>query len=506
MEELTESSPRTESDAQSPPENGEGTTDQDLQAVLSNVSFNFFQANQCLPMRLNDDEELVVGVPEDEFDPQILDNLSTQIGRPVEPIFMDEDELSSALNELEHELLAGQETELQDLTEETLSSFRDQVSDDRQRLDSSEEAPIASRINSIIADGVLNEASDIHFEPREDSIRVRFRQDGVLHNYTELPKDILPGIISRIKVMADLDIAEQLNPQDGRINLDIGNREIDVRVSLVPTVHGERAVLRLLDKETLKSSFSQLGLRENQIPEMEQMMNNKDGIVLVTGPTGSGKTTTLYCMLQQLARTENNIITLEDPVEYRLEGINQIEIKPEQGITFASGLRSVLRQDPDIILVGEIRDRESAKLAVHASLTGHLVFATLHTRSSVGALSRLIDLGLDPYLIGAGLTGVIAQRLVRTLCDNCKQKSENGEYVPDGCEACRDTGYDGRSALFEILPIDETIRNLLDNEEGEEAINRHLEDSDFRSLEDEGHLRVEHGETSREEVNRVLNI
>ncbi|MFB6344173.1 MAG: GspE/PulE family protein [bacterium] len=464
MEELTES------EEQSTASNGSGSDNEELQSVLSNVSFNFFQANNCLPLRLNDNDELVVGVPEDEFDPQVLDNLSTQIGRSAEPIFMEVDEINSALNELEHELLAGRDTELQDLTEETLSSFRDQVSDDRQRLDSSEEAPIASRINSIIADGVLNEASDIHFEPRKDKIRVRFRQDGVLHNYTELPKDILPGIISRIKVMADLDIAEQLNPQDGRINLDIGNREIDVRVSLVPTVHGERAVLRLLDKETLKSSFSELGLRSEQIPQMEDLMANKDGIVLVTGPTGSGKTTTLYCMLQQLARTENNIITLEDPVEYRLEGINQIEIKPEQGITFASGLRSVLRQDPDIILVGEIRDRESAKLAVHASLTGHLVFATLHTRSSVGALSRLTDLGLDPYLIGAGLTGIIAQRLVRTLCNNCKKEVENGEYEPAGCEDCRNTGYDGRAALFEILPIDETIRNQLDDEEGEEFV------------------------------------
>jgi type II secretory ATPase GspE/PulE/Tfp pilus assembly ATPase PilB-like protein len=486
--------------------NGNNSDQSDLESVLGNISFGYFQSNQCLPLKINDNDELVVGVPEEGFDPQILDNLSTQINHPVEPKFMDVDEITDALNELEHEFLAGQDSGLGSLSEDTLSSFRNQVTDERQRLDSSEEAPIASRINSIIADGVLNEASDIHFEPREDKIRVRFRQDGVLHNYSELPKDILPGIISRIKVMADLDIAEQLQPQDGRMNLDVGNREIDVRVSLVPTVHGERAVLRLLDKETLKSNLADLGLRNGQTETVQDLMNQKDGIVLVTGPTGSGKTTSLYCMLQQLAQTENNIITLEDPVEYRLDGLNQIEIKPEQGITFASGLRSVLRQDPDIILVGEIRDRESAKLAVHASLTGHLVFATLHTRSSVGALSRLTDLGLDPYLIGAGLTGILAQRLVRTLCDNCKQKTSDGFYEPVGCEKCRQTGYDGRSGLFEILPLDSKIRNLLESEAGEEAIWDYLEENDFQTLRDEGEVRVKEGVTSREEVSRVLNI
>jgi type II secretory ATPase GspE/PulE/Tfp pilus assembly ATPase PilB-like protein len=480
-----------------PETNGDRSQGSDLEAVLGNISFGYFQSNQCLPLKINDNDELVVGVPEEGFDPQILDNLSTQINHPVEPKFMDADEITDALNELEHEFLAGQDSGLGSLSEDTLSSFRSQVTDERQRLDSSEEAPIASRINSIIADGVLNEASDIHFEPR---------QDGVLHNYSELPKDILPGIISRIKVMADLDIAEQLQPQDGRMNLDVGTREIDVRVSLVPTVHGERAVLRLLDKETLKSNLNELGLRGNQTETVHDLMNQKDGIVLVTGPTGSGKTTSLYCMLQQLAQTENNIITLEDPVEYRLDGLNQIEIKPEQGITFASGLRSVLRQDPDIILVGEIRDRESAKLAVHASLTGHLVFATLHTRSSVGALSRLTDLGLDPYLIGAGLTGILAQRLVRTLCDNCKQKNSDGSYIPVGCEKCRQTGYDGRSGLFEILPLDSKIRNLLESEAGEEAIWDYLEENNFQTLRDEGEVRVREGVTSREEVSRVLNI
>lgn len=506
MTESYESSVAGSSADDQPRENGGSDADRDLQAVLGNVSFRYFQANQCLPLRLNEDDELVVGVPEEEFDPQVLDNLATQIDHPVEPVFMEADEITDALNELEHELLAGQDSGLGGLSEDTLASFRSQVSDERQRLDSSEEAPIASRINSIIADGVLNEASDIHFEPREDRVRVRFRQDGVLHDYTELPKDILPGIISRIKVMADLDIAEQLNPQDGRMNLDVGNREIDVRVSLVPTVHGERAVLRLLDQETLKSSLSELGLPDKQRPTVEGLMDNKDGIVLVTGPTGSGKTTTLYCILQQLTRDEKNIITLEDPVEYRLEGINQIEIQPDQGITFASGLRSVLRQDPDVILVGEIRDRESAKLAIHASLTGHLVFSTLHTRSSVGALSRMVDLGLDPYLIGAGLTGVMAQRLVRTLCDECKRKNEQGEYEPVGCENCRNTGYDGRTALFEVLTLNDEIRGFLEDEEGEEAIWNHLEENDFRTLRQEGLEKIRAGRTSREEVNRVLNI
>ncbi len=478
----------------------------DLEEVLANVSFSYFQANNCLPMRVNQEGELVVGVPEDEFDPQVLDNLSTQVDHSIEPVFMDAEEITDALNELEHEFLAGRDSGLQGISEDTLASFRSQVSDDRQRLDSSEEAPIASRINSIIADGVLSEVSDIHFEPREDRVRVRFRQDGVLHDYTELPKDILPGIVSRIKVMADLDIAEQLEPQDGRMNLDVGNREIDVRVSFVPTVHGERAVLRLLDQETLKSSLEELGLPDEQQPVLKDLMDNKDGIVLVTGPTGSGKTTTLYCILQQLTHDEKNIITLEDPVEYQIGGINQIEIKPEQGITFASGLRSVLRQDPDVILVGEIRDRESAELAIHASLTGHLVFSTLHTRSSVGALSRMTDLGLDPYLIGAGLTGVVAQRLVRTLCDQCKRQREDGTYEPVGCDNCRQTGYNGRKAIFEILQLDDTIRELLESEEGEEAVWQYLDESGFKDLKEQAQKKLQNGITSREEVNRVLNI
>ncbi len=503
---MTENIDATPSSDNHAVENSGQSQSTDLETVLGDISIEYFQSNQCLPLRVNDEDELVVGIPQENFDPQILDNLATQINHSIKPKFMDSEALNEALNELEHEFLAGQDSGLETLSEDTLSSFRSQVTHERQRLDSSEEAPIASRINSVIADGVLNEVSDIHFEPREDKIRVRFRKDGVLRDYSELPKDILPGIVSRIKVMADLDIAEQLQPQDGRMNLDVGNREIDVRVSLVPTVYGERAVLRLLDKETLKNSLSELGLRDDQTPIVRELMNQNDGIVLVTGPTGSGKTTSLYCMLQQLATRESNIITLEDPVEYRLAGLNQIEIKPEQGITFASGLRSVLRQDPDIILVGEIRDRESAKLAVHASLTGHLVFATLHTRSSVGALSRLTDLGLDPYMIGAGLTGVLAQRLVRTLCDECKRKTPEGYYEPVGCEGCRQTGYAGRTGLFEILPVGRKIRSLLESESGEEAIWDHLEENDFETLRDEGEVRVREGVTSREEVNRVLNI
>lgn len=477
-----------------------------LASVLEDVPFQFFTSNACLPLEIDEEGRLVLGVPEDDVDYQILDNLSLKLDRPVEPSPMPEQEIRDALERLESEVIAQREGGLDTLSEETLDSFRRQVSDSRQRLDSSEDEPITSRINSIIADAVLQQASDIHIEPRESSIRVRLRQNGLLNDYETLPRDILPGVISRIKVMAGMDIAEQLRPQDGRMNLDIGNREIDVRVSVVPTVHGERAVLRILDRETLKGDLPDLGLKGEQLEQVRSLLGRSDGIILVTGPTGSGKTTTLYCSLQQLQREEQNIITLEDPVEYQLPGINQIEIAPERDLTFASGLRSVLRQDPDVILVGEIRDGESAELAAHASLTGHLVFSTLHTRRAAGAFSRLMNLGLDGHMLGAGLSAVIGQRLVRTLCEECRVSAGDG-YRAEGCETCHGTGFSGRTALFEIVTMDDDLRHLLETESGEQGIREHLQDQeDFVPLEDAGRRAVEDGLTTPSEIHRVLNL
>ncbi len=477
-----------------------------LETVLEEVPFRFFTNNGCLPLEIDDEGRLILGVPED-VDHQVLDNLSLQLDRPVDPSPMPEEDIREALDRVESEVIASRESGLDGLSEETMDSFRRQVSDSRQRLDSSEEEPITSRVNSIIADAVLRQASDVHFEPRESSIRVRLRQNGLLTDYDTLPRDILPGIISRIKVMAGLDIAEQLRPQDGRMNLDIGNREIDVRVSVVPTVHGERAVLRLLDREALKSDLPDLGLKGRQLEQVQSLLGRSDGIVLVTGPTGSGKTTTLYCCLQKLHQEELNTITLEDPVEYQLPGINQIEVAPERDLTFASGLRSVLRQDPDVILVGEIRDSESAQLATHASLTGHLVFSTLHTRRAAGAFSRLVNLGLDPHMLGAGLSAVIGQRLVRTLCPSCREPAGGDGYRADGCESCHGTGFSGRTALFEIVTMDDEIRHLLEDEGGEQAIRDYLEDrDDFTSLETAGRRAVEEGITTVSEIHRVLNL
>ncbi len=482
-------------------ENQAGTTAElQLDDVFQQVPFRFFRTNTILPVEISESGRLVVGVS-DSCDPQLLDNLSLQLDCGLETVQMEAAEIKDTLSRLESERLAESEADFESLSAETLSSFRNQVREQRQKLDTSEEAPIASRVNSIIAEGVLAGASDIHFEPREEEIQVRFRHEGILSAHESLPRDILPGLISRIKVMANLDISEQLKPQDGRMNLDIGNKDIDVRVSIVPTVHGERAVLRLLDRDTLKNSPAELGLRPEQVSQVESLLSSPDGIILVTGPTGSGKTTSLYCFLQQLKSGEKNIITLEDPVEYQLEGINQIEIKPRQGLTFASGLRSVLRQDPDIIMVGEIRDRESAELAVHASLTGHLVFTTLHTRSSIGALSRLIDLGLDPYLIGAGVRAIMAQRLIRLLCPECE-----GGTQQENCEECRGSGFSGRQALFEILEVDSRIRELLDEGAGEEAVRSHLQSTGFQPLAAEGERVVESGLTTAREVSRVLRL
>jgi type IV pilus assembly protein PilB len=382
-----------------------------------------------------------------------------------------------------------------------------------------QEAPIVKLVNLIIAQALKDKASDIHIEPDEDILRIRYRIDGVLHETPSSPKHLSNAIISRIKVLAHMDIAEKRKPQDGRIQLKVENKDLDLRVSTFPTIHGENVVLRILDKSSVLLGLSELGFEEEDLKDFEKLIKRPYGIILVTGPTGSGKTTTLYAALSTINSPDKNIITIEDPVEYQLPLIRQTQINPKAGLTFASGLRSMLRQDPNVIMVGEIRDKETAEVAIQASLTGHLVFSTLHTNDASGALARLIDMGVEPFLIASSVMGVIAQRLVRMICRQCREeypvsqetlkalgvnKTEQIKlYRGKGCRECKETGYKGRTAVFELFTINEMLRELITKKASSSAIRQEAVKMGMMTLRDNGLKKAQSGFTTFEEVLRA---
>ena len=381
-----------------------------------------------------------------------------------------------------------------------------------------DEAPVVRLVNLIILQAVRQHASDIHVEPNEHRLGVRFRIDGVLYDAMAFPRHVHAAVVSRLKIMADIDIAERRLPQDGRIQLKVDDREIDLRVSTIPLVHGEAVVLRILDKTAGPLSLEQVGLLPEDRARFQALINSPYGIVLLTGPTGSGKTTTLYAILSILNSAKHKIISIEDPVEYHIAGVNQVQVNPRAGLTFAKGLRAFLRHDPDIIMVGEIRDEETARIAVHAALTGHQVFSTLHTNDAVGALTRLVDMGIEPFLVASSVIGVVAQRLVRVLCERCKQAyvappevleslgalgAEDGHrtlYRPSGCEFCNRTGYRGRTGIFELMVVDEGIKTLVAR--GAPAATMKVEAirAGMRTLANDGIEKARLGLTSLEEV------
>jgi general secretion pathway protein E len=393
------------------------------------------------------------------------------------------------------------------------------IEETRDLLDSPDEAPVIRFVHSVLFRAIRERSSDIHFEPYEKELVVRNRVDGILYPMVTAPRKWHAPAVSRVKVMAGLDIAERRLPQDGRIKIRLGGKEIDIRVSTVPTAFGERAVLRLLDRSSVAIGLSDLGLTEQEMSAIERFLTRTSGILLVTGPTGSGKTTTLYAALRRLDSGTKNIITIEDPVEYQIRGIGQIQVNPKIQLTFAGGLRSILRQDPDIIMVGEIRDAETAEIAIQASLTGHLVLSTLHTNDSATAVTRLVDMGIEPFLVGSSLAAVVAQRLVRRLCPDCKvpYAPTAGEargiglreipaapfYRPAGCPKCLQTGYSGRTGLFEILPADETIRAAILTRSDADGIRSLAVSRGMRTLLAAGADKVAAGVTSAEEVLRV---
>jgi type II secretion system protein E len=381
------------------------------------------------------------------------------------------------------------------------------------------EATVIKFVNLILRQAVQEHASDVHVEPFEKDLRVRYRIDGVLHEISSPPKRLQAAVISRLKIMASLDIAERRLPQDGRIKTKIAGREVDIRISTIPTLYGESVVLRLLDRSAMNYSLATIGMLPDTMDQMDKVIAVPHGMILVTGPTGSGKSTTLYSVLQKAYSPEKKVITIEDPVEYQFDGINQIQVHPKIGLTFAAGLRHILRHDPDIIMVGEIRDSETAEIAVHSALTGHLVFSTLHTNDASGAVTRLLDMGIEPYLVTSSVEALIAQRLVRTICPNCKEsydapmseltkigKSDGAShklYRGRGCDQCKRTGYKGRTAIYEMLTMDDSIRALVLDRSPATAVAEAACQHGMRTLREDGWIKVLQGITTIDEVVRV---
>ncbi|VXD01770.1 type II secretion system ATPase GspE [Pseudomonas sp. 9Ag] len=399
-----------------------------------------------------------------------------------------------------------------------LHSLADQIQETEDLLEQEDDAPIIRLINAILGEAIKENASDIHVETFEKRLVIRFRIDGILREVVQPKRELAALLVSRIKVMARLDIAEKRIPQDGRISLRVGGREVDIRVSTLPSANGERVVLRLLDKQAGRLTLRHLGMSDRDRKVMEQAVQKPHGIILVTGPTGSGKTTTLYASLVTLNDRTRNILTVEDPIEYNLEGIGQTQVNTKVDMTFARGLRAILRQDPDVVMVGEIRDQETADMAVQASLTGHLVLSTLHTNSAIGAVTRLVDMGVEPFLISSSLLGVLAQRLVRVLCNDCKRAyiADEAEcalfgldsseaptlYHAEGCDVCRQLGYRGRTGIYELVLFDDTLRSMIHTRAAEQDMVRHARRLG-PSIREDGLRKVREGVTTIEEVLRV---
>ncbi len=456
-----------------------------------------------------------------------LDDLRFLMGTPVKPVICRREELEKIVNRY-FDLQEAHADEMVDELErngedEDFSLVTGSYQEDRDLLDMANEAPIIKFINVTISQAIKQRASDIHIEPMEKEMRVRFRVDGVLYNESSPPKSQHAAIVSRIKIMANMNIAERRLPQDGRVKIRLGGREIDLRVSVIPSSYGERVVLRILEKGSFMYDLAELGISDGNMKIMDQLLRASHGIFLVTGPTGSGKTTTLYAALSKLNSTELNIITVEDPIEYQIEGIAQIQVKPQIGLTFAAGLRHILRQDPDVILVGEIRDLETAEMAIQASLTGHLVFSTLHTNDSSGAITRLLNMGIEPFLVSSSVMGIEAQRLVRLICPNCMEEYEpdpeellkvgiHPDQVPDGklcrgrgCDECFGRGYQGRTGIYEFLPISDTIQRLILENVDSNVIKREAIREGMNTLRQDGILKALSRRTTLEEVLRVTS-
>jgi general secretion pathway protein E len=483
--------------------------------LVKTLPISFAKKFRLIPFQKRNGKVIIILSP--PLDLYALDEVSSLFGCEIEPVLALNHIVLDTINrvyERGKEMTEGIEDDSAGISEYDLQEPKD-------LLEAEDEAPIIRFVNSLLFQAVKEKASDIHLECFEKELSVRFRKDGILHEITTVPKKLQASIISRVKIMAELDIAEKRKPQDGRIRVKVAGRDVDVRISTVPTTWGESVVMRILDRSSVLLSLEDLGLAGKKLHIFEGLIQRPHGIILVTGPTGSGKTTSLYAGLERINSPDKKIITVEDPVEYQIQGINQIQVNPKVNLTFANGLRSILRQDPDVILVGEIRDRETADIAIHASLTGHLVFSTLHTNDSASAITRLIDMEIEPFLVASSLMAVIAQRLLRFLCSSCKEPYEPHDdellkaglrrsqledgvlYRARGCDKCFNMGYSGRTGIFEMLLIDDDIRNLTLSQVDSTKIKRKAMEHGMTTLRMDGAEKVARGLTSVDEVMRV---
>ncbi len=487
--------------------------------LVKRVPINFAKQAKFIPLKR--EGEFIAIAMADPLDTALLDHASVLLGGDVAPRIAQSSTVIDAINSVYDRSLNEAEQVVGEMEAQDLDAAEAVLEDQQDLLDSGDEAPIIRLVNSLLFRAAKERASDIHIEPMERELAVRFRIDGVLQNIIKPPKRYQNSILSRVKIMAQLNIAEKRLPQDGRIKIKLAGRDIDIRVSTIPTVHGESIVLRLLDKSATLLDLAEIGMNSTILGDMDELIRRSHGIILVTGPTGSGKTTTLYGALTRINTQEVKILTVEDPVEYQLKGINQMPLNPKIGLTFASGLRAFLRQDPDIIMVGEIRDKETAQIAIEASLTGHLVFSTVHTNDSAGAVTRLVEMGVEPFLVSSSLMAVMAQRLVRRVCKECREaytptdeeiaKLGMGRdrfqalgggtvYRAKGCPHCNRVGYRGRTGIYELLVLDDDIRQLVLKNVDSGTVKKKAMDKGMLSLLDDGALKVAMGETTIAEV------
>ncbi|WP_391209886.1 GspE/PulE family protein [Psychrobacillus sp. L4] len=478
--------------------------------LIQLVPKELVKRTNIMPIR-KDRNKLLIAMA-DPMDYFAIEEVRMATGCQIETSIATKDDLYRTITKY-YDLQESMDLALSDMTPTELEN-------DTQIMD--EDSPIVRLVNQIVANGVAQRASDIHFDPQDKELRVRYRVDGMLKTERALPKHMQNVILARIKIMGNLNITENRIPQDGRIKLAVNMKPVDIRLSTLPTIYGEKVVMRILDLSSALNNMGKLGFNEKNYQTFNEMIEKPNGIVLITGPTGSGKSSTLYAALNKLNGEDVNIITVEDPVEYQLEGINQIQVREEVGLTFAAGLRSILRQDPDIVMVGEIRDLETAQIAVRASLTGHLVLSTLHTNSAVESVSRMRDMGVEPFLLSSSLVGVVAQRLVRKVCRDCSEVqkpkereieifAEHGMTVQEvrrgrGCPSCNHTGYRGRIAIHEVLAVDEFVKDVILTGKSNALLREHMKEMAYYSLLEDGLLKVQEGLTTTEEILRVATI
>jgi general secretion pathway protein E len=483
------------------------------------ISIQYLKKHKIVPLITSDQAVIAVNDPTN-FQP--IDDLRQLLRRPdLSVVLSTQDAIMAAINMAYDMSRSSAKDYFEEMNEESADDLISEISETADLLDETSDAPIIKLVNLMVSGAIKDRASDIHVEPFSANLKIRYRIDGILYDILSLPRRIQSPLVSRVKIMAKLNIAEKRLPQDGRIEIKIADRLVDIRVSIIPTAFGERVVLRLLDKSANILMLSDLGMHDERIKLLNKLIKYPYGIILVTGPTGSGKTTTLYTGLSTINRPEINIITIEDPIEYQMDGIGQIQVNPKIDLTFAAGLRSIVRQDPDVILIGEIRDRETAEIAIQSSLTGHLVFSTLHTNDAASAVTRLIDMGIEAFLVTSSLVAIIAQRLVRVLCPHCKEiytpdmdtlaslglddsvLQNNIFYRKKGCNLCMQTGFRGRTAIFEIMVVDDEIKKLVLKTSDANQIGELARRRGMITLQQDGILKVLQGITTTEEVLRV---